>query len=72
MIYTFVRYGFGDENDGVWSFNREEFESVVNYFNDNISLLSRVKSVSSYRSSLHQYGLQYQRGYYYSIYYTAY
>ena len=73
IIYTFVRYGFGDENDGVWSFNREEFESVVNYFNDNISLLSRVKSVSSYRSSLHQYGLQCHRVYYeYSIYYAAY
>ena len=40
--FTVLSYGFGDEEDGAWSYNRGEFENVVNYFKDNISLLSRV------------------------------
>ena len=41
-FHTLLSYGFGDEEDGAWSYNRGEFENVVNYFKDNISLLSRV------------------------------
>ena len=40
--FIVLSYGFGDEEDGAWSYNRGEFENVVNYFKDNISLLSRV------------------------------
>ena len=42
IIFAVLSYGFGDEDDGAWSYNRGEFENVVNYFKDNISLLSRV------------------------------
>ena len=42
IIFAVLSYGFGDEDDGAWSYNRGEFENIVNYFKDNISLLSRV------------------------------
>jgi len=41
IIYFSLKYGFRDKDDGVWSYNRGEFENIVNYFRDNISLLSR-------------------------------
>ena len=38
IISAVLRYGFRDKDDGVWSYNRGEFENIVNYFRDNISL----------------------------------
>ena len=41
IIFLF-RYGFGDEDDGVWNYDRGQLDAIITYFRDNISLLSRV------------------------------
>ena len=41
-INLLFRYGFGDEDDSVWNYDRGQLDAIITYFRDNISLLSRV------------------------------
>jgi len=41
IIYFSLKYGFGDEDDSVWNYDRGQLDAIITYFRDNISLLSR-------------------------------